>query len=89
MTVANEILEHELGEPVEHFSYPHPCLNPQWNKATFDVTEKLNCKTAVLTGFGLVTQHSSPFLLPRLMINNQNNKEFRWKLETALAGIQV
>jgi peptidoglycan/xylan/chitin deacetylase (PgdA/CDA1 family) len=89
IVVANQILEHKLGEPVEHFSYPHPCLNPQWNNITHSVTEKLNCKTTVLTNFGLITQHSSPFLLPRLMINNQNNKEFRWKLETALAGIQM
>ncbi|MDR0391580.1 MAG: polysaccharide deacetylase family protein [Planctomycetaceae bacterium] len=89
MTVANEILEHELGEPVEHFSYPHPCLDPQWNNATLAETEKLNCKTTVLTSFGLVTQNSSPLLLPRVMLNNQNNKEFQWKLETAFTGIQT
>jgi peptidoglycan/xylan/chitin deacetylase (PgdA/CDA1 family) len=86
---ADEILKRELGEPVEHFSYPHPCLNPQWNDATVAETEKLNYKTVTLTSFGVVTQRSLPLLLPRIMISNQDNKEFRWKLETALAGIQT
>ncbi|MDR3196247.1 MAG: polysaccharide deacetylase family protein [Planctomycetaceae bacterium] len=86
---ANEILEQELEEAVEHFSYPHPCLEPQWNNATLAETEKLNYKTAVLTTSGLVTRRSLSLLLPRIMISNPNNKEFRWKLETALAGIQT
>ncbi|MDR2441438.1 MAG: polysaccharide deacetylase family protein [Planctomycetaceae bacterium] len=86
---ADKILEQELGEPVEHFSYPHPCLDPQWNNATLAETKKLNYKTAVLTNFGLVTRSCLPLLLPRIMISNQDNKEFRWKLETALAGIQT
>jgi peptidoglycan/xylan/chitin deacetylase (PgdA/CDA1 family) len=86
---ANEILASELGESVEHFSYPHPCLDPQWNDATLDKTIKLNFKTAVLTSFGKVTRRSSPLLLPRIMLCNQNDKEFRWKLENALAGIQM
>ncbi|MDR1480126.1 MAG: polysaccharide deacetylase family protein [Planctomycetaceae bacterium] len=89
MVESNEILERELGEPVEHFSYPHPCLNPQWNDATLAETEKLNYKTAVLTSFGQVTSRRSPLLLPRILLNNQDNKEFRWKLENALAKIQV
>ncbi|MDR1269991.1 MAG: polysaccharide deacetylase family protein [Planctomycetaceae bacterium] len=86
---ANEILERELGERVEHFSYPHPCLDPQWNNNTLEETKKLGYKTAVLTSFGSVFRNSSPLLLPRLMIANPNAFEFRWKLETALAGIQT
>jgi peptidoglycan/xylan/chitin deacetylase (PgdA/CDA1 family) len=86
---ANEILEQELGEQVEHFSYPHPCLDPQWNKNTLEETKKLGFKTAVLTSFGSVAPNVSPLLLPRLMIANPNALEFRWKLETALAGIQT
>jgi hypothetical protein len=82
-------LEHELGEPVEHFSYPHPCLDPQWNEITLAETQKLNYKTAVLTNFGLVTRRCFPLLLPRIMISNPDNKEFRWKLETALARIKT
>jgi peptidoglycan/xylan/chitin deacetylase (PgdA/CDA1 family) len=89
MIEANEILASELGEPVEHFSYPHPCLDPQWNNATLDKTIKLNHKTAVLTSYGTVTRRSSPLLLPRIMLCNQNDQEFRWKLENALARIQV
>lgn len=86
---AHEFLEKELGESIEHFSYPHPCLHPQWNEKTFALTERLNYKTVVLTQPGIVTQSSDPQLLPRVMIGNPDVEEFRWKLETALAAIQT
>jgi peptidoglycan/xylan/chitin deacetylase (PgdA/CDA1 family) len=89
IVIAHQILEQELGEPVEHFSYPHPCLEPQWNTATLAETEKLCYKTAVLTSFGTVTQQSPPLQLPRLMLGNQNAQEFRWKIETAFLGLNT
>ncbi|MDR1923399.1 MAG: polysaccharide deacetylase family protein [Planctomycetaceae bacterium] len=86
---AGEIIAAGLGERVEHFSYPHPCYEPQWNEASLLETATLAYKTAVLTSFGLVKRNCSRLLLPRIMLSNQNAKEFRWKLETALCGIET
>lgn len=84
---ANKILEQELGEPVRHFSYPHPYqIDPQWNEASLKETQKLGYKTAVLTRQGLVRQDANPLLLPRLYISNVPANAFRWKIETAFVG---
>lgn len=86
---AHEILERELGRPVRHFSYPHPCLDPQWNEATRELTEKLGYRTAVLTRQGIAIRSTPPLLIPRVMIGNPDEFDFRWKLETALAGMMT
>ena len=36
-----------MGEPVEHFSYPHPALNPQWSNQTLNITREAGFKSAV------------------------------------------
>jgi len=46
-------IEEELGEPVKHFSYPHPALNPQWSQRTLGITREAGFKSAVLTTRGL------------------------------------
>ncbi|MDR1962211.1 MAG: polysaccharide deacetylase family protein [Planctomycetaceae bacterium] len=56
---SNVVLEREIGERIEHFSYPHPCLDPQWNESTLFETNELAFKTAVLTQFGIVTKDSN------------------------------
>jgi len=86
---ADEILSKELGEKVEHFSYPHPCLQPQWNEASLALTEELGYRTVVLTQNGCVTPKTSPLLIPRLCLSDPDLDAFRWKLETALAGIET
>jgi len=47
-------LEQELGEPVAHFSYPHPALNPQWTPCTLSITREAGFQSAVLTTCGPV-----------------------------------
>ena len=85
---AHQILEQELGKPVQHFSYPHPYqINPQWNDDSLKETERLGYKTAVLTRQGLVHQTENPLLLPRLYIGNDSAERFRWHLESAFAEI--
>ena len=85
---AHQILEQELGEPVQHFSYPHPYqIDPQWNDDSLKQTEQLGYKTAVLTRHGLVYQAENPLLLPRLYIGNDHAERFRWHLESAFAGL--
>ncbi len=86
---ADEILSKELGEKVEHFSYPHPCLQPQWNEASLALTEELGYRTAVLTQHGTVTKKTPPLSIPRLCLSDPDLDAFRWKLETALAGIET
>ena len=85
---AHQILEQELGEPVLHFSYPHPYqMDPQWNEDSFKETQQLGYKTAVTTRKGLVRQAENSLLLPRLYIGNDSAEQFRWHLETAFAGL--
>ena len=86
---ANEILEQELGGKSEHFSYPHPCLNPQWSEQSLALTRQIGFKTAVLTDAGVVTNTSNPLLLQRVYIGNDDADTFRWRLENALAGRMV
>lgn len=83
---AHEILERELGRPVEHFSYPHPALAPQWNERTLEMTERLGYRTAVLTRQDRITRRTPPLLLPRIMLSNPDLDQFRWKLDKAFAG---
>ena len=42
-------LEEELGEQIDHFSYPHPALNPEWSAQTLEITREAGFKSAVLT----------------------------------------
>jgi peptidoglycan/xylan/chitin deacetylase (PgdA/CDA1 family) len=89
IAAANEILEKELGAKSEHFSYPHPCLNPQWNESSLAVTKQIGFKTAVLTDPGVVTKTSNPLLLQRVYIGNNDADAFCWRLENAFAGRMV
>ena len=86
---ADDILSKELGEKVEHFSYPHPCLQPQWNETSLALTRELGYRTVVLTQNGCVTKKTSPLLIPRLCLSDPDLNAFRWKLETALAKIET
>jgi len=86
---ANEMLEQELGGKSEHFSYPHPCLNPQWSEQSLALTKQVGFKTAVLTEAGVVTKASNPLLLQRVYIGNDDVEAFRWRLENAFAGRTV
>ncbi len=59
-------IEEELGEPVEHFSYPHPALNPQWSAQTKEITREAGFKSAVLTARGPVRAGDEPLGLRRI-----------------------
>jgi len=76
-------LEEELGEPVKHFSYPHPALNPQWNETTLKITEELGYATAVTTTSGAVRADARPLAIPRTYIPREKS-EFLWHLERTL-----
>jgi peptidoglycan/xylan/chitin deacetylase (PgdA/CDA1 family) len=75
-------IEEELGEPVEHFSYPHPALNPQWSAETKEVTREAGFKSAVLTSRGPVRAGDDALGLRR--INTPADlDQFRFNLQCA------
>lgn len=73
-------LETELGEPVLHFSYPHPTLYPQWNQTTVRVTEEVGYSAAVTTTSGVVRANAHPLTLPRTYVPREES-EFLWNTE--------
>ena len=59
-------LEEKLGAPVEHFSYPHPALNPHWSAQTLGITRDARFKSAVLTTYGSVRAGDDTLALKRM-----------------------
>jgi peptidoglycan/xylan/chitin deacetylase (PgdA/CDA1 family) len=59
-------LEERLGVPVEHFSYPHPALNPHWSPQTLGITRDAGFKSAVLTTYGSVRSGDGPLAMKRM-----------------------
>ncbi len=80
-----ERLEEKLSEPIEHFSYPHPALNPEWSPQTFEITREAGFRSAVLTTSGSVLPGDQPLSLKRVSAA----KDFDlwiWRLEYAFLG---
>jgi peptidoglycan/xylan/chitin deacetylase (PgdA/CDA1 family) len=82
LTESKRKLEDELGVPVLHFSYPHPALNPQWNRGTVAITKEAGYQTAVTTTPGLVRSGDNPLTLTRVW-TPRSEHEFLWNLEYA------
>jgi peptidoglycan/xylan/chitin deacetylase (PgdA/CDA1 family) len=76
-------IEQNLTEPVLHFSYPHPALNPQWSKQSLHCTGDAGYRTAVTTTKGPVFAGTNPLLLSRMNAPRPEH-EFLWNLERAL-----
>lgn len=81
-------LEAELGEPVDHFSYPHPALNPQWNAATTEALARAGYKSAALTTSGLVRRGDSPLALRRIYAAD-DLRQWEWNLEITFLGARA
>jgi peptidoglycan/xylan/chitin deacetylase (PgdA/CDA1 family) len=75
-------MEQSLGEPVLHFSYPHPALKPQWSRQTLELTREAGYSTAVTTTKAPVTIGTNPLLLTRIATPRPEH-EFLWNLERA------
>jgi hypothetical protein len=54
-----------------------------------ELVRSLGYRSIVLTKQGLIQRGTSPFHLPRLSISEMPVDEFRWKLETAFAGMKT
>jgi peptidoglycan/xylan/chitin deacetylase (PgdA/CDA1 family) len=81
-------LEEETGEPIEHFSYPHPALNPQWSPQTLQITREAGFKSAVLTTCGPVRQGDEPLALKRIYAAT-NLDQWTWNLECTFLGRSI
>ena len=75
-------LEERLGAPVEHFSYPHPALNPHWSSQTLGITREAGFKSAVLTNYGSVRSGDEPLALKR-MYTPPDLDQFKLNLQSA------
>ncbi len=80
-----ERLDKQLGEPIEHFSYPHPALNPHWSAKTFAITQEAGFRSAVLTTPGMVVAGDHPHSLKRLA-TGKDADQMMWKMERAFLG---
>jgi peptidoglycan/xylan/chitin deacetylase (PgdA/CDA1 family) len=78
-------VEVELDAPVEHFSYPHPALNPQWTQRTMEITREAGYQTAVTTTAGPIRVGNNPLQLTRVIVPRLEG-QFRWALESAFLG---
>ena len=74
-------LEEKLGAPVEHFSYPHPALNPHWSNQTLSITREAGFKSAVLTTYGAVRSGDDPLAMKRMYTPADLN-QFTLNLQT-------
>jgi len=80
-----ERLEERLGEPIEHFSYPHPALNPQWTPQTLQITREAGFRSALLTTPGSVLPGDQPLSLKRVP-GAKDFDEWIWRLERRFLG---
>lgn len=78
-------LEAELQEPIEHFSYPHPALDPQWSAATAETVQSAGFRSATLTTGGCVQSGDSPLALKRIYAAN-DLRQWEWNLEMTFLG---
>jgi hypothetical protein len=77
-----------MGGPLQHFSYPHPALNPQWNMQTLQITRAAGFRSAVLTMRGPVRRGDEPLALKRIYAANDLD-QWIWNLERTLLGRSI
>jgi peptidoglycan/xylan/chitin deacetylase (PgdA/CDA1 family) len=85
LSISKRVLEQRLLEPVCHFSYPNPVLDPHWTAQTASISKQVGYRTAVTASRGLVGQKHNPLQLPRIRPTKQVDG-LRWNLECAFAG---
>lgn len=81
-------LEEEIGGPVDHFSYPHPALNPQWTPSTLRITREAGFKSAVLTSCGPVRRGDEPLIMKRIYAADDLD-QWNWNLQCTFLGRSI
>lgn len=79
-------LERVLKTTVDHFSYPSPFLQPHYDERTIRLSREVGYRTATTCTHGLVYQGNEPLACRRIAVPDSIS-EFRWSIESALAGI--
>lgn len=81
-------IETKLGDAVDHFSYPHPALNPQWSPQTLGFTRDAGFQSAERTRCGPVRRGDEPLALRRIYPAN-DFRQWKWNLECTFLGRQI
>jgi peptidoglycan/xylan/chitin deacetylase (PgdA/CDA1 family) len=79
------MLEQILGEPVLHFSYPSPILEPHYSKETIRSCAQAGYKTAMTCTSGGVEAGHDPLAISRIHADSEV-LQFRWNLEFTFLG---
>jgi len=82
---SKKLLEEKLGEPVCHFSYPSPILQPHWDERTVACCREHGYETAVTCTPGPVLAADSPLCLKRIAAPERLD-DFKWAVENAFLG---
>jgi peptidoglycan/xylan/chitin deacetylase (PgdA/CDA1 family) len=80
-----ESLDEKMGEPIQHFSYPHPALNPHWSPQTIEITREAGFRSAVVTTPGTVSPGDQPLSLKRLSAGKDSD-QLMWRMECGFMG---
>lgn len=78
-------IEKNLGEPVIHFSYPSPMLEPHWNETTISACRNVGYETATTCTSGNVRKADNPLAIKRVWVPF-NLPDLRWYLDATLMG---
>jgi peptidoglycan/xylan/chitin deacetylase (PgdA/CDA1 family) len=78
-------LQAELGQPVPHFSYPCPILQPHWSRQTVAVCRQVGYQTAVTTNAGPVRAGDDLFTLHRVPAPPDAD-DLGWNLDCTFLG---
>jgi peptidoglycan/xylan/chitin deacetylase (PgdA/CDA1 family) len=85
LCASKQKLEQQLSQPVWHFSYPNPVLDPHCTDETAALSRRVGYRTAVTSRRGLVRPKDNPLELSRILPTKQVDG-LRWNLECAFAG---
>ena len=75
---SKEVIEQNLGEPVNSFAYPFafPEEDNNFTRFLLDVLENQGFLNGVTTILGRASRKSSPYFLPRLPVNDWDDEDF-------------
>ena len=79
---SKHVIEKEIGICCDHFSYPHPTLDPHWTEQTVIMTKKAGYKMATTTSYGTVKMGDFPLTIKRIPAP-KDTLEFLYVLERA------
>lgn len=85
MISSKKQIENQLGEPVTHFSYPSPMLEPHWSERTVNACRMAGYDTATTCTPGKVNKGDNPLALKRMWVPF-TMEEFKWYLDNTLLG---